>query len=113
MIVECGSIPKKRTNYGILLLLVMAIASRFLLFHSEVSYPMAKIDCVGHIQKKLGTRLRNLVKKEKFADGSRLGGKGNLTKARIDSMQNYFGQAIRSHSHDIAIGCESNSLPFC
>lgn len=65
------------------------------------SYPVAKIDCVGHVQKRLGTRLRNLVKKEKFDDGSRLGGKGKLTKARIDSMQNYFGQAIRSHSHDL------------
>ena len=62
---------------------------------------MAKIDCVGHVQKRLGTRLRNLVKKQKFADGSGLGGKGKLTKARIDSMQNYFGQAIRSHSHDL------------
>ena len=65
------------------------------------SYPVSKIDCVGHVQKRLGTRLRNLVKKEKFADGSRLGGKGKLTKARIDSMQNYFGQAIRLHSHDL------------
>ena len=62
---------------------------------------MAKIDCVGHIQKRLGTRLCNLVKKEKFANGSHLGGKGKLTKARIHSMQNYFGQAIRSHSHDL------------
>ena len=30
----------------------------------EVSYPVAKIDCVGHVQKRLGTRLRNLVKKK-------------------------------------------------
>jgi hypothetical protein len=56
----------------------------------KVSYPIAKIDCVGHVQKWLGTRLRNLVKKEKITDGSRLGGKGKLMKARIDSMQNYF-----------------------
>ena len=62
----------------------------------ELSYPVAKIDCVRHVQKRLGTRLRNLVEKEKFADGSGLGGKGKLTKARIDSMQNYFGQEIRS-----------------
>jgi len=62
---------------------------------------VAKIDCVGHIQKRLGTRLRNLVEKEKFADGSGLGGKGKLTKARIDSMQNYFGQEITSHRHDL------------
>ena len=62
---------------------------------------MAKIDCVRHVQKRLGTRLRNLVEKEKFADGSGLGGKGKLTKARIDSMQNYFGQEITSHSRDL------------
>ena len=67
----------------------------------EVWYPVAKIDCVGHVQKRLGTRLCNLVKKEKFADGSCLGGKGKLTKAQIGSTQNYFGQAIRSHSHDL------------
>lgn len=53
------------------------------------SYPVAKIDCVGHVQKRLGTRLPNLIKKEKFADVSCLGGKGKLTKAQIDSMQNY------------------------
>ena len=35
VLVECGSVPKKRTNYGILFLLVMAIASRFLLFHRK------------------------------------------------------------------------------
>lgn len=35
VLVKCGSIPKKRTNYGILLLLVIAIASHFLLFHRK------------------------------------------------------------------------------
>ena len=54
---------------------------------------MAKIDCVGDVQKQLGTRLRKLVK---FPDGSRVA-KANPRKTRIDSIQNYFGQAIRSH----------------
>lgn len=66
-----------------------------------MSYPVAKLDCVWHVQKRLGTRLRNLVKIEKRTDGSRLSGKGKLTKARIDSLQNYFGQAIKSNSHDL------------
>ena len=101
VLVECGSVQKEKNKLRYTTFLGDGDSKSFSAVSQEVSYPVAKIDCVGHVQKRLGTRLHNLVKKEKFADGSRLGGKGKLTKGRIDNMQNYFGQAIRSHSHDL------------
>jgi len=44
------------------------------------------------VQKIIGTRLRNLKKKEKG-----LGGRGKLTDATIDRLQNYYGIAIRQN----------------
>lgn len=47
-----------------------------------------KLECVGHIQKRLGTRLRNLKKNMKgvdLSDGKPLGGKGRLTDPEIDN----------------------------
>ena len=43
---------------------------------------MEKLECVGHIQKRLGSRLRNLKHKMKgpLADGKILRGKGRLTE---------------------------------
>ena len=54
---------------------------------------MEKLELVGHIQKRLGSRLRNLkhTMKGPLADGKTLGGKGRLT----NKLQNYFGIAIR------------------
>jgi len=59
------------------------------------TYPgisIKKQECIGHVQKRVGNRLRNLKKNVK-----NLGGKGKLTKAIIDKLQNYFGIAIRSN----------------
>jgi len=57
------------------------------------SMEVKKLECVGHYQKRLGTRLRNLKKREKG-----LGGRGKLTDAFIDRLQNFFGLAIRQNS---------------
>ena len=54
-----------------------------------------KLECVGHVQKRVGTRLRNLKKTEK-----NIGGKGKLTDKIIDRLQNYYGIAIRSNVGD-------------
>ena len=54
-----------------------------------------KLECVGHVQKRMGTALRK-VKKEK-----KLGGKGKLTDALIDSMQTYYGMAIRNNKGNV------------
>ena len=59
-----------------------------------------KLECVGHVQKRLGTRLRNLVKEYK-GTLTPLSGKGKLTKKNINSMQNYYGMAIRSNKNAI------------
>ena len=65
---------------------------------------MKKLECVGHIQKRMGSRLRSLKKscgKEKLADGKSIGGKGRLTDKLIDSLQVYYGKAIRGNSHSL------------
>ena len=51
-----------------------------------------KRECIGHVQKRVGYRLRELKKRVKV-----LGGRGELTKRIIDKLQNYFGIAIRSN----------------
>lgn len=64
-----------------------------------------KEECVNHVAKRLGTRLRKL-KKETFVETttttgksrkmSTLGGKNKLTDEVIDRLTGYFGKAIRS-----------------
>ena len=51
--------------------------------------PVTKNECVGHVQKRMGTRLRNKKKAEK------LGGKNRLTEAIIKKLTLYYGLAIR------------------
>ena len=57
---------------------------------------MEKLECVGHVQKRVGSRLRSLKKAKKG-----LGGSGIRTNAIIDRLQNYYG---------ISIGANSNNL---
>ncbi|XP_065056243.1 uncharacterized protein LOC135684535 [Rhopilema esculentum] len=64
-------------------------------------YSVLKEECVGHVQKRIGTSLREYkrrMKKEMLPDGKPVGGKGRLTKAAIDSIQNYYGLAIRRNA---------------
>lgn len=63
-----------------------------------------KLECVGHIQKRMGSRLRSLCKQkkgQKLSDGKGLTGKGRLTDATIDKLQNYYGLAIRRNCNDL------------
>ena len=63
-----------------------------------------KKECVGHVQKRLGSRLRNLkasLGKRKLEDGKSIGGKGRLTNIMIDRMQNYYGLAIRQNANNL------------
>lgn len=63
-----------------------------------------KVECVGHVQKRMGTRLRNLKKKlsgKKLADGKGIGGAGRLTDSVIDKLQVYYGNAIRGNKGNI------------
>ena len=63
------------------------------------TYPgviVKKLECVGHVQKRVGTRLRNLKKNCKG-----FGGKGKLTNDIIDRLQNYYGIAVRQNKNDL------------
>ncbi|GFU56387.1 uncharacterized protein TNCV_2609121 [Trichonephila clavipes] len=57
---------------------------------------VAKYECIGHIQKRVGTKLRKLKSKRKD-----LGGRGKLTDAFIDKLQNYYGIAIRDNVNSL------------
>lgn len=63
-----------------------------------------KLECVGHIQKRVGARLRRLKQERKglkLEDGKGLAGMGRLTDKKIDSLQNYYGFAIRQNVGDL------------
>ncbi|GFY01157.1 uncharacterized protein TNCV_5076241 [Trichonephila clavipes] len=57
---------------------------------------VAKYKCIGHIQKRVGTKLRKLKSKRKD-----LGGRGKLTDAFIDKLQNYYSIAIRDNVNNL------------
>ena len=72
---------------------------------------VAKLECVGHVQKRLGSRLRSLKKRlgtTRLPDGKGIGGKGRLTDKLIDKLQFYYGKAIRQNTHDI--DCMQNAV---
>ena len=63
-------------------------------------YPVKKEDCIGHIQKRMGSALRmnkNKCRGSKVSDGKTVGCGGRLTDAVVDKIQNYYGVAIRSN----------------
>ena len=63
-----------------------------------------KCDCIGHVQKRMGTALRNLkvtYRGKKLADGKTIGGQGRLTDSLINSLQNYYGDSIRRNKGNV------------
>lgn len=54
-----------------------------------------KRECVNHVEKRMGTRLRNLKKQKK------LGGKGKLTDNLIKKITKYYGLAIMRNSDSV------------
>lgn len=59
-----------------------------------------KLDCVGHVQKRMGKHLMKLkaTNKCKLSDGKTMGGKGRLTEGKIKQLQKYYGLAIRQNT---------------
>ncbi|GBN18384.1 hypothetical protein AVEN_67313-1 [Araneus ventricosus] len=53
---------------------------------------VVKCECIGHVQKRVGTHSRNLKNKNK-----NLGKKGKLTDNFINKLQNYYGIVIRAN----------------
>lgn len=61
---------------------------------------VVKLDCVGHVQKRMGKHLLNLKSrtKGKLDDGKPIGGQGRLTEGKIKQLQKYYGLAIRQNT---------------
>ena len=81
--------------------------------YPDGGYPVNKEECVGHIQKRMGSGLREYKKRmrgQKLPGGKNVGGAGRLTDAVIDRIQSNYGEAIRNNSEigtmKTAIGCE-------
>lgn len=71
---------------------------------------IVKEECVGHVQKRVGTNLRNLKKElrgKKLEDGLPIGGRGRLTDKMIDRLQAYYGMAVREHRGDLQGMCKA------
>ena len=63
-------------------------------------YKVVKEECLGHVQKRMGKALLELISKmrgHKLDDGKSVGGKGRLTRRMVDHIQNNYGAAIRSN----------------
>ena len=60
---------------------------------------VSKLDCIGHVQKRMGTHLRELRKKQpKLKDGKSVkGSKHRLTDKTLDKLQTYYGNAISAN----------------
>ena len=71
-----------------------------------------KRECIGHVHKRVGGRLRKLKQKhrrETLSDGKGIGGKGRLTDVVINKLQNYCVMAIRENLDSI-VKMQSNMM---
>jgi hypothetical protein len=67
---------------------------------------VTKLECVGHVQKRMGARLRRLVKEKtgiKLHDSKPVGGKVRLTKSETDKLQNFHGLTIRRNVNNLEV----------
>ena len=73
-----------------------------------------KLDCVGHVQKRMGKHLLNLKarRKGKLEDGKPIGGHGRLTETKIKKLQKYYGLAIHQNTLKKSNRTEKLMLPF-
>lgn len=65
---------------------------------------LVKEECVGHVQKRMYSRLKKLKDKNKskiLADGKKIGGKNRLTDPAINQLCVYYGNAIRANTNDL------------
>ncbi|ELU04515.1 hypothetical protein CAPTEDRAFT_218535 [Capitella teleta] len=71
-------------------------------------YPVNKLECCGHVQKRMGKRLMDKVsqlKSTSFKHAGKsvkgIGGAGKLTQKAIKRIQGHYGGAIRAHPGDL------------
>ena len=63
-------------------------------------YEVEKHECIGHVQKRVGYRLRTYksdYKSTLLSDHKKLSGAGRLTNKVMNTLQNYYGMVIRSN----------------
>lgn len=68
------------------------------------AFLIEKLECVGHVQKRMGSRLGKFkikMGKEKLSDGKTVGRRERLTGTAIKEIQLYYGLAIRRHTHNL------------
>ena len=76
------------------------------MYGGERDDKVAKLDCVGHVEKRLETALRSLntqYKGQKLSDGKTIGGAGRLTDSLINFLHNYYGNAIRKNTGNLEL----------
>ena len=64
--------------------------------------PITKLECINHVQKRMGTRLRRLRQQlgsTKLSDGLTI--KRRLTDKHIDELTGYYGMAIRDNTDNL------------
>ena len=66
------------------------------IYKAKYGKEVKRLQCVGHVQKGLGTALRRLKREAKG-----IGGKGKLINELVAKPQNYYGIAIRTNAGDI------------
>ena len=68
-------------------------------------HTITKEECVGHVQKRVTSRLRNVksqYKGKKLSDSKGIGGgKGRLTKKVMNTLQHHYGIAIHQNTHNL------------
>lgn len=65
---------------------------------------ITKLECVGHVQKRMGYQLRKKKQELKgviLEDGKKISGKNRLTDSVINTLSVYYGNAIREYSSSV------------
>lgn len=94
----------------------MSLLQQEMPYRPDPDHQVKKMDCVGHVQKRMGTALHNLkvqYRGQKLSDGKTIGGVGRLTDSRINSLQNYYGDTIHRNKGDLAAMMKAVRLRYC
>ncbi|GBM36699.1 hypothetical protein AVEN_221966-1 [Araneus ventricosus] len=78
-------------------------------------FQVGRLECIGHVMKRMGSRLRRLKEKMKgqvLSDSKRLSGKNRLTDSQIDKIQNYYGLAIRRNLNCVHAMCQATGSAY-
>jgi len=69
--------------------------------YEEDGVLVTKLECVGHVQKRVGSNLREMKKEVVCEDGKKLGGKNRLTDVVINDLQVWYGNVVRGNTDSV------------